>query len=172
MRTSPGGSVTDSSWRSTWSRRPVSARAGTGSTSGGSSAERIWGSESTTARTPERRRKGPGRRRQLSGPGVAEAGDHVVPAFIVGAALRCVRLPVIQGGGWPSSAYLLATAHTSNTTVICDVAPPVDTARRRGNVRLNTLRSCFATICSVTVCGVSHAIGHKNLRGNSYLSLR
>src|SRR5215472_5694625 len=98
MRTSPGGSVTDSSWRSTWSRRPVSARAGTGSTSGGSSAERIWGSESTTARTPERRRKGPDRRRQLSGPGVAEAGDHVVPAFIIGAALRCVRLLFIQGG--------------------------------------------------------------------------
>ncbi len=181
---------------------------------------------SAAARTPERRRKGPGRRRQLSGPGVAEAGSHVVPAFIVGAALRCVRLLVIQGGpgqrdrpvlavngeaqlcvvglavadfgaclgggrgtgpagpasrkgrsapsygDWPSSSYLLATTHTSNTTATYDAAPPANTAGRRGNIRLNTVRSCFATICSVTGCGVLNAMGNEILVGNSYLSSR
>jgi hypothetical protein len=29
---------------------------------------------------------------------------------------------------------MLATTHTSNTTAICEVAPPANTARGRGNV--------------------------------------
>src|SRR5580693_9029988 len=54
-----------------------------------------------------------------------------------------------------------STNHTSNTTAICDVAPPANTARGRGNVWLNTVRSCFATICSVTECAVLNAMGNK-----------
>src|SRR5579863_9834863 len=64
-----------------------------------------------------------------------------------------------SSGDRPSSSYLLATTHTSNTTLICDVAPPANTARGRGNVWLNTVRSCFATICSVTECTVPNATG-------------
>src|SRR5580658_8605068 len=100
-----------------WSRRPDSGPGGAGSTSGagrtGVLIDIQAGGRSSTRvaavtggklrgrrrrRTPERRRKGPDRRRLLSGPGVAEAGNHVVPAFLVGAALRCVRLLVIQDG--------------------------------------------------------------------------
>src|SRR5580698_1868757 len=54
-----------------------------------------------------------------------------------------------------------STNHTSNTTAICDVAPPANTARGRGNVWLNTVRSRFATICSVTECAVLNAMGNK-----------
>src|SRR5580693_652018 len=54
-----------------------------------------------------------------------------------------------------------STNHTSNTTAICDVAPPANTARGRGNVWLDTVRSCFATICSVTECAVLDAMGNK-----------
>src|SRR5580698_293460 len=54
-----------------------------------------------------------------------------------------------------------STNHTSNTTAICDVAQPANTARGRGNVWLNTVRSCFATICSVTECAVLNAMGNK-----------
>jgi len=39
---------------------------------------------------PERRRKAPVRRRWLSGPGVVEARDHLIPAFALGA-------PVLAG---------------------------------------------------------------------------
>src|SRR5580704_16811361 len=66
-----------------------------------------------------------------------------------------------SSGDRPSSSYLLATTHTSNTTLICDVAPPANTARGRGNIWLNTVRSCFATICSVTECAVLNAMGNE-----------
>ncbi len=94
-------------------------------------------------RVPRWRFWGPGGRRRFPG---TEAGH---------------RTSAPSSGGRPSSSYILATTHTSNTTLICDVAPPANTARRRGNVLLNTVRNCFATICSVTECAVPDAMGNK-----------
>src|SRR6478735_11269598 len=67
-------------WASTASGRlgcGVSWRSATGPVTGGGPV-------------PERRRKAPVRRRWLSGPGVVEARDHLIPAFALGA-------PVIAG---------------------------------------------------------------------------
>src|SRR5271166_1036611 len=94
MRTSPGGSATGSSWRSTWPRRPASGPGGTGSTSGGSSSPGCYVDGGADARAPEEVRAA-----------VDSSQVQVSPKRVVmssqlswSGALRCVRLLVIRGG--------------------------------------------------------------------------
>src|SRR5580693_4845597 len=160
--------------------------------------------------TPERRRKAPGRRRLLSGPGIAEARDHVIPAFTLGApGLRgsafflCtlfgstvrpgVAPLVVEGGSRGGNGPALAV---DGEAQLCIVGFPIAKfgtcfgvrrvagaagagwevgaevpvlARRQALVWIvaghdtylecgsNTVRSCFATIRSVTIRAVSNA---------------